>query len=172
MEDQMPSRYLYLAAIVALAVVFLALAAIRVWRGRASAQGIMLAPFATELTISPAQTFERVQYVSTTLTDDPLNRIHAHGLGFRGWAELVTGPQGLLLKRRGESNLALTKAQIVSVKTAQATIDRGVEVDGLIQIDWTHDLHQLSTFLRAKSGSQKLEIIAALSAITAKEATK
>ncbi|MFM5905832.1 MAG: hypothetical protein ACKORF_07010 [Micrococcales bacterium] len=165
----MPSKYIFLTVIVCLAVAFLVLAAIRVWRSRSVSQGIMLAAPLSELALQPVTTFDRVQYVSTTLTDDPLNRIHAHGMAFRGWADLAIGPQGILLKRKGERAIAIRSDSILKVGTAQATIDRGVEAGGLVQIDWKHDSHDLSTFLRAKSGSQKNQILSALGANIPKE---
>jgi hypothetical protein len=166
----MPGKYLYLTFIVVLAVAFLLGAAFRVWRKRAAEQGLLLAAPADSLALDPVSSFSRVQYVATTLTDDPLNRVMAHGLGFRGWAQLEVGPQGVWVKRQGERDFAIEASKVRKVALDSATIDRAVEKDGLIRLDWLHDQHELSTFLRPKSAKEKDEILSAINAVISKEA--
>jgi len=166
----MPSKYLFLATLVAVLVAFLAAAAFRAWRTKSNQQLAGFSAPESELTQTQISRFGKVQYVSTVITDEPLNRISAHGLGFRGWASLSVSREGLVVERKGERNLAIPNRCVVGVQLDSATIDRAVEQDGLIRVDWNHDSTALSTFLRANTGAQKLEIFEALEAM--KEAAK
>jgi hypothetical protein len=87
-------------------------------------------------------------YVATTYANDKLNRITAYGLGFRGRALFISSPEGLQIHRDGERSIAIPQTRIVRVATDQATIDRVVEANGLIRIDWIADEAELSTFIR------------------------
>jgi hypothetical protein len=44
------------------------------------------------------------------------------------------------------------------VEKASVTIDRSVETDGLIQLNWSQDGFGLSTFLRAKNAEDAKQI--------------
>jgi hypothetical protein len=113
----------------------------------------------------------KAQYVATTMTDEPLNRVTAHGLGFRGRATVSVTSIGLLIERKGERSIALPNQQIVKIGFVQATIDRAVEKDGLVAIDWLSGRSELTTVLRFNSAADRNLILQA-SQVLARKANK
>lgn len=91
-----------------------------------------------------------VFYVSTTFAESPLKRVWAHGLGSRGRAELRLGEEGLAVFREGEKALLLPWTGLM-VSTDRATIDRGTENNGLLQLEWSLGASRLLTSFRFNS---------------------
>ena len=157
------------------AILFTAIVAMAVtgWRRRISSQAgkfsqpLEALEYFGEL-IASANGF----YVATTEAANHLERIAAYGLGIRGEAQILVFNEGLLIVRKGERPLALDKAQIDSVSTNQAVIDRVVEADGLITVNWTQDTFKLSTHLRAVDSTGRVALLEAISKITTREASK
>ena len=87
-------------------------------------------------------------YVATTYCENKLDRITAYGLGFRGNGAFLVCRDGIQIYRDGERDLAISKSHILAIEPDQATIDRAVEKDGLLRIDWTAEAATLSTFIR------------------------
>jgi hypothetical protein len=54
--------------------------------------------------------------------------------------------------------LGIAAAQITGVARASTAIDRAVETDGLIQIDWQQDGFAMSTFLRSARTDERNQI--------------
>jgi hypothetical protein len=151
----------YNLALVASAIVAgLAVLAFLAWKSRAARQ-------ARQFT-APAETLETsrllfgpvsARYVATTTTADPLERITAHGLGMRGSCVVNVFENGMVIDRKGETSIALEKSEIHSLGLASAAIDRVVETDGLISIEWSRDGHNLSTYLRVVSNAYKAMLL-------------
>lgn len=97
-------------------------------------------------------------YVSTTFMASPLKKVWAHGLGNRGRAELVFTEPGLEIHRQGERGLLLPWSSTL-VSLGQATIDRGTESNGLIQLRWSLGKTSLITSLRVVSANKQNEIM-------------
>ncbi|MFM6971462.1 MAG: hypothetical protein ACKOWH_02600 [Rhodoluna sp.] len=111
-------------------------------------------------------------YVATSTQANLLERITAYGLGMRGRARVTVFTNGLLIIRNGQHSLALDSHQILSTSTVQTAIDRVVEKDGLIAIDWQPtasvpgfslttilrfaDMHQQETFQRQVVNMRKV----------------
>jgi hypothetical protein len=110
----------------------------------------------------------QAQYVATTIAGEPLNRVTAHGLGFRGRATVSVGEAGILIERRGERSLALSSSQISGVVFTQAVIDRAVEKDGLVAINWRQDQTDLTTVLRFNSAADRNLVLQASPVLTRK----
>ena len=87
-------------------------------------------------------------YVATTMAANKLDRVTAYGLGFRGNGAFLVCRDGIQIFRDGERSLAISKSHLVAIEPDQATIDRVVEKDGLLRIDWTAESSTLSTFIR------------------------
>ena len=96
---------------------------------------------------SAAAPGEPVYYLATTYADRPLERIWAYRLGGRGNATLVIA-DALELRRTGEPGLVIRFSQITGFGRASATIDRGVERDGLTTLNWMLGEQEVSTVLR------------------------
>jgi hypothetical protein len=138
----------------------LALLAFKAWRSRRKGQSIKFSAPAETL---DSEILERApgQYVATTFRDEPLNRVNAYGLGFRGRAEVQVSRAGITISRRGERGLALTNDQIQGVGLAQGTIDRVVEKGGLVAIHWQQDSTELTTFLRFNNVADRNRVLRA-----------
>ena len=166
----MPARYPIMAVLVTALIAFLVIVAFRAWRSRAAQQeNVFSAPLEWLEHPSGGRQWTAVQYVATTVAGEPLNRVTAHGMGSRGFGKVTISIDGLLIERNGERPIGIPAAQVVSAEKATATIDRGVETDGLIQINWTQDGFGLSTFLRARNNEDRKQIFEQLELITTKE---
>ncbi len=151
----------YNLALVASAIVAgLAVLAFLAWKSRAARQA--------KLFTAPAENLETsrllfgpvsARYVATTTTADPLERITAHGLGMRGSCDVNVYENGMVINRKGETSIALEKSAIRGVGLTNAAIDRVVETDGLISIEWSRDGHNLSTYLRVTSNADKAQLV-------------
>lgn len=78
-----------------------------------------------------------VFYASTVFGDSQLNRVWAHGMGGRGKAKLFIDPQGISLERVGEPSIFIPKEDFLAMGRVSATIDKGVEKNGLLALTWT-----------------------------------
>ena len=152
----MPVRYPIMAVLVSAIIVFLAIAAFRAWRSRANAQAAKFsAPLEWLEHPSGGRQWANLQYVATSVRGEPLNRVTAHGLGSRGFGKITASTDGILIERTGERSIGIPFVQLQGVSRATVAIDRAVETDGLIQIDWQQDGFELSTFLRATSNDTR-----------------
>jgi len=159
------------AAIVLAICVGLVMLAFSAWRRRLTEQAIRFG--------APAESFAEAsteeilasapaQYVATTFRDEPLNRVTAYGLGFRGRAQVNVSAAGVTIARKGERNLALANIQISDATFEQATIDRVVEKNGLLAINWRQDSTDLTTFLRFNNAIDRNRILQASSVLARK----
>ncbi len=87
-------------------------------------------------------------YVATVFTDRPLDRVWAHGLGVRGKASLGIDESGISVHRQGETSFLIPLKDVRESKRSSATIDKGVEGDGLEVISWAHNGIFLETSFR------------------------
>ena len=98
-----------------------------------------------------------VLYVATVLSQSPLNRIWAHGLGSRGKANVYLSDQGISIERKGERDFLVPSPDLRGITKESATIDKGVERDGLLAIHWSLGGKQISTHLRVIENSKEFE---------------
>lgn len=75
-------------------------------------------------------------YLATTFAGRPLERVSAHGLGFRARAHLTVTDTGVRMDRDGAAPLALPVASLRGAGTATWTLDRAVEPGGLTVLAW------------------------------------
>jgi len=152
----MPARYPIMAVLVTALIVFLVVAAFRAWRSRSNAQqALFSAPLEWLEHPSGGRQWANLQYVATSVRNEPLNRISAHGMGQRGFGKITVSQDGVLIERTGERAIGIPFAQLDAVSRTSAAIDRAVEKDGLIQLDWHQDNFALSTYLRATSNDTR-----------------
>jgi len=163
-----------ITALLALAIFagLIALAAAS-WRRRRKEQSVGFSAPAeslAELTnnVDFALVSVKAQYVATTVAGEPLNRVTAYGLGFRGRATVLAGEAGIVIDRKGERALAISNQQIFGTEFVQAVIDRAVEKEGLLAINWRQDQTELTTVLRFNSAADRNTVLQASSALTRK----
>ncbi len=118
-----------------LMISLVAVIAFLIWRStrkrRSQQESVIIAP-------SPASSIGEHEsfYVSTVLASHPLERVWAHGLAMRGKASLGIDVNGISVNRTGEASFLIPRANIEVLGAASATIDKGVERDGLTAISW------------------------------------
>jgi hypothetical protein len=109
--------------------------------------------------------------VATSVRGEPLNRVTAHGLGARGFGKITVSNDGVLIERTGERAIGIPFAQLDGVSRSSAAIDRAVEKDGLIQLDWHQNDFALSTYLRATSNDTRKNLYDYLSELLGSKET-
>ena len=87
-------------------------------------------------------------YVASVFGARPLERVWAYGLGIRGKADIQSSDEGLSIFRQGERDLLIPFSSIISLDRSSATIDRGVERDGLAQLRWMLGSTEIITSFR------------------------
>jgi hypothetical protein len=165
----MDGRYL-MAAVAFIAFVAILLLSIRSWRRRAADQSELYDMPAEGLVGEQPDEIFVGHYVSTTPADEPLERVIAHGLGHRGLASVGVWNTGVLIERRGEADLAILVSQLRGVRREQATIDRTVEADGLIAVDWQLGSANLTTNLRIVDGDARTKLFDQINDLIKKKA--
>jgi hypothetical protein len=152
-----------MAVLTVIACVLFALLAIRAWKKREERQSSLFQapmenlPIKGEL-LAAADSF----YVATTFSNNFLERVAAHGLGARGFSTLQVFSEGLLVKRVGEIDLAISKKDLVSVMFSQVAIDKAVEKHGLLVVGWRSGGAELSTHVRIKDLSERDQVFSTL----------
>ncbi len=118
------------------------------WRSRKRRQaGIAVPPTAPAGLGVELRSFSG-KYVATTVAGDPMNRIAAHGLGFRGAVDVRASAPGLLLHIAGAPEVWIDRSTIRDIRRATWTIDRVVETDGLHVVAWMLGDTGVDTYLR------------------------
>lgn len=153
--------------------ILLLLLAIRSWRNRVANQSSAISePLeALEFFGEPIES-AKAFYVATTYALNHLERIAAYGLGSRGKAQVLIFTEGILIVRNGERPIAIDKSNIQRIGVGQVAIDKTVERDGLIQVDWMQDSTTLTTHLRLLDTAEREAVISSISSIITKEETK
>ena len=161
-----------MALLSALVFVFLVSISVRAWRARIKQQETEFsAPlealeFFGEL-LANAKGF----YVATTTAVNHLERISAYGLGLRGVAQVMVFSEGVLIIRNGENPIAIDSTQLSGVNFGQAAIDKSVETDGLLQVNWQQDNVQLTTHMRIQDQAERKIVFDAIAGLIKKEVT-
>lgn len=132
---------------VALAVLALSGAAWGWRRRKASYRG--WAQFFTWFTPSADVTnAQECLYVGTSEAGLPLQRVAVGPLSYRAKATLGLSDMGLVLAIRGSDPLLIPFDSSVLAGRATWTIDRGVEPDGLLMIQWSLGPHRVESYFR------------------------
>lgn len=161
---------------VLVAVVIVGVAAwlmVRSWRRRTVRDETLSAyPMPTEHGDPALET--EVLYVATTPVGQPIERLAVQGLAFRGAAHLEVWPEGVVIRIAGESANFIPAERIVSAGAATYVIDRGVEPEGLVAIQWMVQVHdpervapQVDSYFRARYPGDSARIIVAVNDIAA-----
>lgn len=112
----------------------------------------------------------RAQYVSTVLTANPLERFAAKELLFRGRSLVEIYQHAILIHREGEISIEIAAEFIQSITRESASIDRGVEPNGLLAISWLTNSTLVTTNLRIEAADDSLELFELCKSVQLKEA--
>lgn len=151
----------YQVGLIALGILgILASLAFLSWRRKVAVQSAII-PAPRFLEDQPVK--KGVLYVTTTFADRPLDRVFAHGLGNRGFAEIRFSNLGVEIFRTGEKSFLIPANDLVSVARSTAVIDRVVEDGGLTSIRWRLGENELETHFRFVSATLRAQVLAELS---------
>jgi hypothetical protein len=126
-----------LGGVILLAVVALFVAMARTWRTRVGRQTDAVPPVGVPDHLStPAGSWDGFT-VATTRADQPLERITAGGLGFRGRGGVSVHETGVVLHLAGEADRWIAADLVRGADRATWAIDRVVEPGGLVRLRWT-----------------------------------
>ena len=131
-----------------IAIAFVGLIAVAIYFSVRSKRAKQEAVYAKPAHSEKGELVARGLYVSTVLAASPLERIWAYGLGSRGKVEISHSNLGISFDRTGETSFLIPASAVLAVGRASATIDKGVERDGLVVIEWQLGDHALLTHLR------------------------
>lgn len=148
------------ALIVALVLILLFILMWRAWRSRRRSTPSELWESNSDWMHEPPQeTITRLFYVATTRRNAPLERVLPPGLAYRGNATIDVHPQGIVIHVTGERPYAIERAQIERCSVQQVTIDKVVERDGLVAIEWTSKAGPLSSVFRAQHPESRRAVL-------------
>lgn len=102
------------------------------------------------------------QYVATTLSDGLNSRVWAYGMWQRGWCRPAIQDESLSIYRKGADTIVIPIQQLNRVELGSFTIGRGVELGGLLGIQWESGGQVLTTWLRANAPRLQRELKTAL----------
>ncbi|GHD39862.1 hypothetical protein D9V29_05150 [Mycetocola manganoxydans] len=136
------------------------------WRARSRRDaGVAGSPLPAE-GIHPTLT-TGVLYVATTRAGQPLERLAIRGLGFRANADLTVAEEGVVLAIPAQDPVFLPAASLRSASTATWTIDRVVESDGLIALQWRWGDIDVDSYFRVIDPTRNRSVLSALTSLTA-----
>jgi hypothetical protein len=121
--------------LVAVAALFVAMA--RTWRTRSRRQAEAVPPVPVPSDRGPAAGSWDGFTVATTRADQPLERITAGGLGFRGRGGVTVHATGVVLHHAGVDDRWIARSAVRGADRATWAIDRVVEPGGLVRLRWT-----------------------------------
>jgi hypothetical protein len=161
------------STIVVIVVILLALLGMLLgWRARRRRQSSVPPPPAVPTSLGTPSYSGEVFYVATTIANEPLDRVNAKGLGFRGRATVTVVPEGVVLGIAGTPGSFIPASTIRSVDRATWTIDRVVERNGLVVIAWTLGETDVDSYLRVAEPADPIPLIDAVTALIGSTAGK
>jgi hypothetical protein len=110
-------------------------------------------------------------YVSSTTTGDWLDRVAAHDLGNRSAAQVEVHDTGVLLRRRGATDVFVPAARLRTVGTAPGMAGKFMGGDGLVVLTWDTGADRLlDTGLLVRHRDERPALVAAVQALIVREA--
>ncbi|WP_449277417.1 PH-like domain-containing protein [Leucobacter sp. GX24907] len=124
------------------------------WRGRARRDAdvaVLRVPLSGEV----LESLPRAGYVSTTPEGQPLVRVAAPGLSYRGNAELTVRTDGVTIQVTGEGPVSIEAAQVRGRGTTNMRIGKAVESHGLSLLRWESNGKPLESSFRFGTPEQQ-----------------
>lgn len=140
------------------------------WRARARRDAGVLASSEAPKGALIAQ-FARVFYVSTTPVGQPLTRVAAPGLRYRGRADLTVRRDGVTVEIDGEQPVHLLAAQLEGSGLAGRRVGKAVEEGGLALLRWRSGERDLESSFRFDEAAEQRRFIDAIAQIPRSSAT-
>jgi hypothetical protein len=147
------------------------------WRRRATRHGDLPALPAVPGALVDRASADGIEgsYVSTTLADNPLQRITANGLGAGGVAHvLVVGPgsereaPGVLIARHGAPALLLPAGAVTDVRVESVRAGKAVP-HGLVVVEWRLADRSLATAFRPRDPKDREALLRSVRALISRQ---
>lgn len=126
------------------------------WRARKGRQSDLEPPAAVPDDPGSTRSSSTGLYVATTVSGQPLERIAAHGLGFRSRATLSITDRGVIFTITGRPPVFIARQSLKGVDRATWTIDKAVENGGLVVIAWRLGDRELESYFRVDGDETEL----------------
>ncbi|MBT2503271.1 hypothetical protein [Curtobacterium sp. ISL-83] len=143
---------------------------VRTWRTRTAKQAEAVPPVPVPADPGPSTGSWDGFTVATTRADQPLERITAGGLGFRGRGGVTVHETGVVLHLAGTDDRWIARDAVRGADRATWAIDRVVEPGGLVRLRWTATgaagATDLDTYFRFPEGDR--DALAALQGLSTK----
>lgn len=135
--------------IIIVGLIVLALAGMLLgWRALVRKNAGLIAPDLVPDNVGDMIAVDNGLYVATTLAEQPLERVAAHGLGFRSRSTVTITNNGITVARTGSSPFFIGSDSLLSVQRATWAIDKAVEPGGLMVITWRLGETALDSYFR------------------------
>lgn len=154
------NRTVFTLIIVAIVVVVF-LAMWLAWRARARRDATVLGAVSAP-TGAVLEQFDRVFYVSTTPDGEPLVRVAAPGLRYRGRAQLTIREDGVTIEVDGETPVHLDRAMLRGSSAAGRRVGKAVESGGLGLLLWSTEDRQLESSFRFENAAEQQRFATAI----------
>ena len=122
------------------------------WCARVRKYSGLIAPDAVPDSIGEVIAIDRGLYVATTMANQPLERVAAHGLGFCSRATVTITERGIALAPKGRVPFFIGRTSILAVQRATWAIDKAVETGGLVVLTWRLGDTELDSYFRMDDG--------------------
>lgn len=122
------------------------------WRARVRKHRSLVAPSSVPATIGETLAVDKGLYVATTLAEQPLERVAAHGLGFRSRVTVSVLHDGIVIDLTGRAPYFIPRDAIEAVERGTWAIDKAVEPGGLVVLTWTLGDTILDSYFRMDNG--------------------
>ncbi len=136
-------------------------AAIAAERSRTTRDHALEAPAFKE---KPAQVIAEGTYVSTTVAENPLERVTVEGLGNRAKATLIISrgdvDQLVRIDRQGEASVIIPAARLVSARRERGMVGKFVGANRLVVLQWraeNGDTYETGFLPRYKADVDRVE---------------
>lgn len=126
------------------------------WRARVRKYSGLIVPDAVPDRIGAVIAVDRGLYVATTMANQPLERVAAHGLGFRSRGTVTIAEHGIVLAPNGRVPFFIGRTSILAVQRATWAIDKVVETGGLVVLTWRLGDTELDSYFRMDDGPEVL----------------
>lgn len=135
------------------------------WRARARRDASVLTAASAPDGAAVAE-FEELLYVSTNPVGEPLVRVAAPGLRYRGRATILVREDGVTLTITGEAPVHFAAEQLRGSGTAGRRVGKAVENGGLALMRWDADGRSLESSFRFDSKDAQSRFCAAIDHIS------
>lgn len=114
--------------------------------------------------------FPRAYYVSTTPVGEPMTRVAAPGLRYRGFADVTVREDGVSVEIPGERPVHVAAGQLRGSGSAGRRVGKAVERDGLGLMRWSAEGRELESSFRFGDRAEQQRFADAIDSISPAQA--